>query len=230
MFLYVGPSQPRGCMHSIVQNPDLDRTHLFASRSNILVPLKIAGTVSSVKNGRGVYHGRISGCVQRHRNNSIAVPPTPPPPTPPFFARTNTVHRIAFRFVVNLTMGLFMAVFQFLFSMWTVIWSYQPDPLSTLAFAAMAALGAVSMLATWLLGLAAVGVTGVYTVAKLAETAQVKRNVHGDTSDSCFVFLCPWARLLSRLMRPRVKRDGHPSDFFFLGDVGCVFPSKVLLR
>ncbi|CAM9776656.1 unnamed protein product [Ectocarpus sp. 4 AP-2014] len=84
------------------------------------------------------------------------------------------VARIAFRFVVNLTMGLFMAVFQFLFSMWTVIWSYQPDPLSTLAFAAMAALGAVSMLATWLLGLAAVGVTGVYTVAKLAETAQIE--------------------------------------------------------
>lgn len=54
-----------------------------------------------------------------------------------------------------------------------VIWSYQPDPLSTMAFFAMAALGAVSLLATWLLGLTALGVTGVYVVAKAAETAQV---------------------------------------------------------
>lgn len=37
----------------------------------------------------------------------------------------------------------------------------------------MAALAAVSLLTTWLLGMAALGVTGVYTVAKLAETAQV---------------------------------------------------------
>lgn len=88
----------------------------------------------------------------------------PPQPTPT---------RIAFKFVVNLTIGLFMAVIQFLFSVWTIIWSYQPDPVSTLAFAAMASLAAVSLLATWLLGLAAVGVTGVYAVAKLAETAQV---------------------------------------------------------
>lgn len=66
-----------------------------------------------------------------------------------------------------------MAVFQFLFSVWTVIWSYQPDAVSTMAFAAMASLAAVSLLATWLLGLAAVGFTGVYAVAKLAETAQV---------------------------------------------------------
>lgn len=76
--------------------------------------------------------------------------------------------------MVNLTIGLFMAVIQFLFSVWNVIWSYQPDPVSTLAFAAMASLAAVSLLATWLLGLAAVGVTGVYAVAKLAETAQVQ--------------------------------------------------------
>ncbi|CAN0542472.1 unnamed protein product, partial [Ectocarpus sp. 12 AP-2014] len=142
----------------------------------------------------------------------------------------NTVHRIAFRFVVNLTMGLFMAVFQFLFSMWTVIWSYQPDPLSTLAFATMAALGAVSMLATWLLGLAAVGVTGVYTVAKLAETAQVKRNVHGDTSESFFFFVPLGKVVFSLDGTAQVKRDVHPSDCFFLGDVGFVFASKVLFR
>ncbi|CAN0443553.1 unnamed protein product, partial [Scytosiphon promiscuus] len=79
--------------------------------------------------------------------------------------------RIAFRFVVNLTMGLFMAVFQFLFGVWNVIWSYQPDPISSLAFAAMASLGAISLLATWLLGMAAVGVTGIYAVGKIAETA-----------------------------------------------------------
>eukprot|EP00752_Nemacystus_decipiens_P008364 g7476.t1 len=84
------------------------------------------------------------------------------------------IARIAFKFVVNLTIGLFMAVIQFLFSVWTVIWSYQPHPVSTLAFAAMASLAAVSLLATWLLGLAAVGVTGVYAVAKLAETAQIE--------------------------------------------------------
>lgn len=58
-----------------------------------------------------------------------------------------------------------------------VIWSYQPDPLSTAAFFFLAALGAVSLLVTWLLGLAAVGVTGVYAITKVAETAQVSRDV-----------------------------------------------------
>lgn len=115
---------------------------------------------------------------------------TPLPPPPHFYGRLrppavvsgaaprvlpNT--RIAFKFVINLTIGLFMAVFQFLFSVWNVIWSYQPDPVSTVAFAAMASLAAVSLLATWLLGLAAVGVTGVYAVAKLAETAQVQSTI-----------------------------------------------------
>ncbi|CAN0449347.1 unnamed protein product, partial [Laminaria digitata] len=86
----------------------------------------------------------------------------------------SVIAKIAFRFVVNLTMGLFMAVIQFLFSVWQIIWSYNPDPLSTMAFFAMASLGAVSLLATWLLGMAAVGVGGVYAVAKMAETAQVR--------------------------------------------------------
>eukprot|EP00904_Undaria_pinnatifida_P000446 jgi/Undpi1/10401/HiC_scaffold_29.g12851.m1 len=84
------------------------------------------------------------------------------------------IAKIVFRFVVNLTMGLFMAVVGFLFSIWQIIWSYNPDPLSTMAFFAMASLGAVSLLATWLLGMAAVGVTGVYAVAKMAETAQIE--------------------------------------------------------
>lgn len=92
---------------------------------------------------------------------------------PVLHSRKKKKIRIAFRFIVNLTMGLFMAVVQFLFGVWTVIWSYQPDPLSTLAFAALASLGALSLLATWLLGMAAVGVTGVFGVAKLVETAQV---------------------------------------------------------
>eukprot|EP00903_Cladosiphon_okamuranus_P013248 g12353.t1 len=93
------------------------------------------------------------------------------------------IARIAFKFVVNLTIGLFMAVIQFLFSVWTVIWSYQPDPISTVAFATMASLAAVSLLATWLLGLAAVGVTGVYAVAKLAETAQIEAARQAGGSD-----------------------------------------------
>lgn len=123
-----------------------------------------------------------------------------------------------------------MAVFQFLFSMWTVIWSYQPDPLSTLAFAAMAALGAVSMLATWLLGLAAVGVTGVYTVIKLAETAQVKRNVHRNASFLFFPCTIPLGDVVFSLDETaQVKQDAlhMTSDFFFF--VVCVF-SKVMSR
>lgn len=54
-----------------------------------------------------------------------------------------------------------------------VIWSYQPDPISTIAFFCMAAVAAVSLLVTWFLGLAALGVTGVYAVAKATEMAQV---------------------------------------------------------
>ena len=103
---------------------------------------------------------------------------------------------------MNLTIGLFMAVIQFLFSVWTVIWSYQPDPVSTLAFAVMASLAAMSLLATWLLGLAAVGVTGVYAVAKLAETAQVQHKC-------TFLWSAPMHRVLC--------------IFFFLASGSCDF-------
>lgn len=114
--------------------------------------------------------------------------------------------------MVNLTIGLFMAVIQFLFSVWNVIWSYQPDPISTMAFAAMASLAAVSLLATWLLGLAAVGVTGVYAVAKLAETAQVcaacstSKVDHEIQQHLCELLVVPWmlgARVELRASRLR---------------------------
>lgn len=87
--------------------------------------------------------------------------------------------RIAFRLVINLTMGFFMAVVQFLFTLWRVIWSYQPDPISTIAFFCMAAVAAVSLLVTWFLGLAALGVTGVYAVAKATEMAQIEATRQG---------------------------------------------------
>ncbi|CAM9700032.1 unnamed protein product [Ascophyllum nodosum] len=92
------------------------------------------------------------------------------------------IAKVAFRFILNLTIGLFMAVIQFLFSIWKVIWSYQPDPISTAAFFAMAALGAVSLLVAWFLGIAAAGVVGVYAVAKVAENAQIEAERRGGSS------------------------------------------------
>ncbi|CAM9230078.1 unnamed protein product [Phaeothamnion confervicola] len=87
--------------------------------------------------------------------------------------------QLFFNFIVNLTMGLIGALVTFLFSIWSVIWEYQPDPISATAFFLACALGAFSVVATWLLGLCAVTAGGVYGVVKAAEVSRLEAERNG---------------------------------------------------
>ena len=70
--------------------------------------------------------------------------------------------------VVNFTTGLIGSLFFFAFSAISMVWSYQPDPLSATAFVVLALLGAGSVVAGYLLAIYGVVGSGIYVVGKAA--------------------------------------------------------------
>jgi hypothetical protein len=72
---------------------------------------------------------------------------------------------------MNLTVGIIGALIGFLWSVWSIITSYNADPLSATAFYACALLGSVSLAATWIMGLLGVGAGSVLLIAKAAASS-----------------------------------------------------------
>lgn len=71
--------------------------------------------------------------------------------------------------LINFSMGLVMALVIFVFGLWGIIQSYQPNPLTGLIFFVTAACAGFAFVSTYLFMLYGAAAGGVYGMVKLAE-------------------------------------------------------------
>lgn len=83
--------------------------------------------------------------------------------------------KVLMQVLLNLSMGLVMALVFFVVGLWTIVRSYQPNPLVAVLFFAGAAIAAFSFVVTYLLAVYGAAAGGVYTVLKVAEGASQAR-------------------------------------------------------
>jgi len=83
--------------------------------------------------------------------------------------------KILIQVLLNFSMGLIMALVFFIIGLWSIITSYQPNPIVAVIFFCGAAAAAFSFVTTYLLGMFGVAAGGVYTVLKVAEGAANNR-------------------------------------------------------
>lgn len=77
--------------------------------------------------------------------------------------------KVLMQFLINFSMGLVMALFIFTFGLWSIIKSYQPNPVTAVAFFLSAVCAAWAFVATYLFLLYGAAAGSVYGVAKLTE-------------------------------------------------------------
>lgn len=70
--------------------------------------------------------------------------------------------------LINFTLGLLGSLFYFIFSLASMVYSYQPDPLSAIAFYVLSFIGGASLVATYLAGIYGVAAGGILLVGKIA--------------------------------------------------------------
>lgn len=71
--------------------------------------------------------------------------------------------------LINFSMGLIMALIIFIFGLWNIIRSYQPNPLTGLFFFVTAGCASFAFVGTYLMTLYGAAAGGLYTMAKMAE-------------------------------------------------------------
>ncbi|KAF1330772.1 hypothetical protein FI667_g4777, partial [Globisporangium splendens] len=79
----------------------------------------------------------------------------------------STILNWVFVALMNFTTGLLGSLFYFFFSLINMVFSYQPDPLSALAFIVLGFIGAVSVIASYLFAMYGMVASGVYVVGKV---------------------------------------------------------------
>lgn len=80
----------------------------------------------------------------------------------------STILNWVFVALANFTTGLIGSLFYFMFSLIGMIYSYQPDPFSAVAFFVLGILGAASVVASYLIGVYGMVASGMYVVSKAA--------------------------------------------------------------
>jgi ABC-type multidrug transport system fused ATPase/permease subunit len=78
--------------------------------------------------------------------------------------------KVLMQVLMNFSIGLVMALVMFVIGLWTIVRSYQPNPIVAVLFFVMAACAAFSFVATYLLAIYGAAAGGVYGVLKLAES------------------------------------------------------------
>lgn len=73
-----------------------------------------------------------------------------------------------FTALVNFTFSLIGSLFYFVFSLGSVVYSYQPDPFSAITFYVLGLIGAASVIGGYLIGLYGLTAGAVYAVGKVA--------------------------------------------------------------
>jgi len=69
--------------------------------------------------------------------------------------------------LINFTLGLLGSLFYFIFSLASMVYSYQPDPLSAVAFYILSFIGGASLVATYLAGIYGAAAGGIFVVGKV---------------------------------------------------------------
>lgn len=77
--------------------------------------------------------------------------------------------KILLQVLINFSIGLIMALVFFIFGLWTIVRSYQPNPLTALAFFLSAVCAAFAFVTTYLFAVYGAAAGGIYGVAKIAE-------------------------------------------------------------
>ncbi|GAX26560.1 hypothetical protein FisN_21Lh028 [Fistulifera solaris] len=83
--------------------------------------------------------------------------------------------KVLLQVLLNLSMGLVMALIFFVMGLWTIVRSYQPNPLVAVLFFCGGAIAAFSFVVTYLLAVYGAAAGGVYTILKVAENASQAR-------------------------------------------------------
>jgi hypothetical protein len=78
--------------------------------------------------------------------------------------------RVLMQVLINFSMGLLMALLIFIFGLWGIVKSYQPNPVVAVLFFLSAACAAFAFVTSYLLAIYGAAAGGLYGVAKLAET------------------------------------------------------------
>lgn len=78
--------------------------------------------------------------------------------------------RVLMQVLVNFSMGLVMALVIFVIGLWSIVRSYQPNPIVAVVFFISAACAAFAFVTTYLLAIYGATAGGLYGMAKLAET------------------------------------------------------------
>lgn len=81
--------------------------------------------------------------------------------------------------LVNFSMGLVMALVMFVIGLWSIVRSYQPNPLVAFIFFVAASCAAFSFVATYLIAIYGAAAGSVYGVLKLAETNARAARIQG---------------------------------------------------
>jgi hypothetical protein len=79
--------------------------------------------------------------------------------------------KILLHILINFSMGLMSALVFFVFGLWNILRSYQPNPIVAIIVFIGAASAATSFVLTYILGMWGAAATGIYGVAKLAENS-----------------------------------------------------------
>lgn len=92
--------------------------------------------------------------------------------------------KVLMQVLVNFSMGLVMALAMFVIGLWSIVRSYQPNPIVAVFFFISAACAAFAFVATYLLAMYGAAAGGVYGVLKVAENnlrlqdGQARRRAH----------------------------------------------------
>lgn len=78
--------------------------------------------------------------------------------------------KMLMQILINFSMGLIMALVIFIFGLWSIVQTYQPNPLTALFFFVTATCAAFAFVSTYLLALYGAAAGGVYGMVKMAET------------------------------------------------------------
>lgn len=87
--------------------------------------------------------------------------------------------KVLVQVLLNFSLGLVMALCVFVFGLWSIVRSYQPDPLTAVLFFACASCAAFAFVMTYLLGIFGAAAGGVYGLAKMAEANLRLENNNG---------------------------------------------------
>jgi hypothetical protein len=87
--------------------------------------------------------------------------------------------KVLMQVLMNFSIGLCIALVMFVFGLWSIVRSYQPNPIVALLFFIGAGCAAFSFVMTYLLAMYGAAAGGVYGVLKLAETNARAQRIGG---------------------------------------------------